>query len=147
MMTGCIVGRDDGEVRDRLAAWREITRGTSEPPICGTVDQVSARLREYEAAGVERAMLQHLVHEDVEMVALLGEVAAQVAARGPGWPASRAHARVPAVSSHRALLTKEWTPLEPDVVDHKLYVRGIGLVDERTIRGGDERNALARRSH
>jgi alkanesulfonate monooxygenase SsuD/methylene tetrahydromethanopterin reductase-like flavin-dependent oxidoreductase (luciferase family) len=79
MMTGCIVGRDDGEVRDRLAAWREITRGTSEPPICGTVDQVSARLREYEAAGVERAMLQHLVHEDVEMVALLGEVAAQVA--------------------------------------------------------------------
>jgi alkanesulfonate monooxygenase SsuD/methylene tetrahydromethanopterin reductase-like flavin-dependent oxidoreductase (luciferase family) len=33
----------------------------------------------YEAAGVERAMLQHLVHEDVEMVALLGEVAAQVA--------------------------------------------------------------------
>jgi hypothetical protein len=54
----------------------------------------------------------------------------------------RAEARVPAVSSHRALLTKEWTPLEPDVVDHKLYVRGIGLVDERTIRGGDERNAL-----
>ena len=54
----------------------------------------------------------------------------------------RAQARVPAVSSHRALLTKEWTPLEPDVVDHKLYVRGIGLVDERTIRGGDERNAL-----
>ena len=59
----------------------------------------------------------------------------------------RAHARVPAVSSHRALLTKEWTPLEPDVVDHKLYVRGIGLVDERTIRGGDERNALVRWSH
>ena len=53
-----------------------------------------------------------------------------------------ADARVPAVTSHRALLTKEWTPLEPDVVDHKLYVRGIGLVDERTIRGGDERNAL-----
>jgi hypothetical protein len=51
-------------------------------------------------------------------------------------------ARVPAVSSHRALLTKEWTPLEPGVVDHKLYVRGIGLVDERTIRGGNERNAL-----
>jgi hypothetical protein len=54
----------------------------------------------------------------------------------------RATVRVPAVSSRHALLTKEWTPLEPDVVDHKLYVRGIGLVDERTIRGGDERNAL-----
>jgi hypothetical protein len=37
---------------------------------------VVALLREYEAAGVERAMLQHLHHEDVDMVALLGEVAA-----------------------------------------------------------------------
>ena len=54
----------------------------------------------------------------------------------------QADARVPAASSRRALLTKEWTPLEPGVVDHKLYIRGIGLVDERTIRGGDERNAL-----
>ena len=58
----------------------------------------------------------------------------------------RARARVPAVSSDSALLTKEWTPLEPGVVDYKLYVRGIGLVDERTIRGGDERNALVSRS-
>ena len=54
----------------------------------------------------------------------------------------RASARVPAVTSDHALLTKEWTPLEPGVVDHKLYVRGIGLVDERTIRGGNERNTL-----
>jgi hypothetical protein len=37
-----------------------------------------------------------------------------------------------------ALLTKEWTPLEPNVLDHKLYVRGIGNVVERTVRGGDE---------
>jgi alkanesulfonate monooxygenase SsuD/methylene tetrahydromethanopterin reductase-like flavin-dependent oxidoreductase (luciferase family) len=80
MMTGCVVGGDDQEVRDRVTAWREVTRGESEPPICGTVDQVVAHLREYEAAGVERAMLQHLVHEDVEMVGLLGEVAARLAA-------------------------------------------------------------------
>ena len=79
MMTGCAVGRDAAEVRDRVAAWRDVTRGASEPPICGTVDEVVGLLREYEAAGVQRAMLQHLVHEDVEMVALLGEVAAQVA--------------------------------------------------------------------
>ena len=38
----------------------------------------------------------------------------------------------------RALLTREWTPLEPGVVDHKLYVRGIGMVKERTVKGGDE---------
>ncbi len=55
-----------------------------------------------------------------------------------------AAARVPAVRTDRALLTREWTPLEPGVVDHKLYVRGVGLVDERTIRGGNERNTLVR---
>ncbi|HET6600354.1 MAG TPA: LLM class flavin-dependent oxidoreductase, partial [Gaiella sp.] len=80
MMTGCVVGRDDAEVRERLAAWRNVTRSDDEPPICGTVDEVVSRLRDYEAAGVERAMLQHLVHEDVEMVGVLGEVAAQLAA-------------------------------------------------------------------
>jgi hypothetical protein len=40
------------------------------------------------------------------------------------------------------LLTKEWTPLEPDTIDHKLYVRGIGTVLEQTVRGGSERAAL-----
>src|SRR5438105_4655531 len=36
------------------------------------------------------------------------------------------------------LLTMEWTPLEPAVLDHKLYVRGIGDIVERTVKGGDE---------
>jgi hypothetical protein len=40
------------------------------------------------------------------------------------------------------VLTKEWTPLEPGVLDHKYYVRGIGTVLEQTVRGGDERLAL-----
>lgn len=50
--------------------------------------------------------------------------------------------RVPFTSSKRALLTREWTPLEPGVVDHKLYVRGVGLVKEETVRGGSERAVL-----
>jgi hypothetical protein len=54
----------------------------------------------------------------------------------------RATVRTPAASSHRALLTKETTPLEPGVVDHKYYVRGIGTVLEQTVQGGDERNTL-----
>lgn len=40
------------------------------------------------------------------------------------------------------LLTKEWTPLEPGVIDHKMYVRGIGTVLEQSQRGPDERNEL-----
>lgn len=49
---------------------------------------------------------------------------------------------VPSVSSNEALLTKEWTPLEPRVLDHKYYVQGVGTVLEQTVRGGSERNAL-----
>ena len=49
---------------------------------------------------------------------------------------------VPHVSSKRALLTKEWTPLEPGAIDHKYYVRGIGTVLEQAVRGGGERNEL-----
>jgi hypothetical protein len=45
---------------------------------------------------------------------------------------------VPYTASGHALLTKEWTPLEPAVIDHKLYVGGVGLVKEETIKGGDE---------
>lgn len=46
-----------------------------------------------------------------------------------------------AITSH-ALLTREWTPLEPGVVDHKYYVPGIGTVLEETVKGGDELNEL-----
>ena len=40
------------------------------------------------------------------------------------------------------LLTEEWTPLEPGVLDHKLYARGVGTVIEQTVKGGDERAEL-----
>jgi hypothetical protein len=53
------------------------------------------------------------------------------------------HFAVVRLSGH-SLLTKEWTPLEPGVIDHKLYVRGIGTVLEQTVKGGDERNELVR---
>jgi hypothetical protein len=44
--------------------------------------------------------------------------------------------------SFRALETREWTPLEPGVVDHKLYARGLGLVAERSAKGPPERLEL-----
>jgi hypothetical protein len=52
------------------------------------------------------------------------------------------HYRVAALFGSNAVLTAEWTPLEPGVLDHKLYVRGVGLVVERTVKGGDELNEL-----
>jgi alkanesulfonate monooxygenase SsuD/methylene tetrahydromethanopterin reductase-like flavin-dependent oxidoreductase (luciferase family) len=79
MMTTCVVGRDEGEVRDRLAAWEAASTLDHRPALAGTVDQVAEILRDYEAVGVERAMLQHLAHEDVAMVAVLGELARALA--------------------------------------------------------------------
>jgi hypothetical protein len=35
----------------------------------------------------------------------------------------------------RTMRTLEWSPLEPAVVDAKTYVRGVGIVSERQIRG------------
>jgi hypothetical protein len=46
------------------------------------------------------------------------------------------------VFGHNGVLTKEWTPLEPAVIDHKLYTRAVGNVLEQMERGGNERNEL-----
>jgi alkanesulfonate monooxygenase SsuD/methylene tetrahydromethanopterin reductase-like flavin-dependent oxidoreductase (luciferase family) len=48
--------------------------------VVGTIDDAVDRLRDYEAAGVGRVMLQHQRHTDVDMVPLLGEVARRVGA-------------------------------------------------------------------
>lgn len=38
--------------------------------------------------------------------------------------------------SARVLVTEDWTPLEPRLLEHKFYASGIGVVLERVIRGG-----------
>jgi len=91
LMTACAIGRDEDEARDRIR--RRIGRlgpptmtvddwiaQRGEVAILGTVEQAAERLRAYEAAGVERVMLQHLDHTDLDMVALIGrELAPSVA--------------------------------------------------------------------
>ena len=59
----------------------------------------------------------------------------------------RAAVAVPYTSSTRALLTKEWTPLEPGVLDHKLYLRGVGTALEQSVKGGTERLELVSVRH
>jgi hypothetical protein len=54
----------------------------------------------------------------------------------------KAHVSVPFVSTNKALRTKEWTPLEPNVVDNKYYVRGVGTVREIAVKGPVERLEL-----
>ena len=50
--------------------------------------------------------------------------------------------RVPLGSYRDALLTLEWTRLEPDVLSEKLYAPGVGLISEHDVAGGDERSVL-----
>jgi hypothetical protein len=45
---------------------------------------------------------------------------------------------VPYGAFRDTMLTKEWTPLEPGILDHKYYVRGIGQVQEIAVKGPTE---------
>jgi hypothetical protein len=49
---------------------------------------------------------------------------------------------VPYKSFSGTLRTKEWTPLEPDVLDNKYYVQGIGEVKETSVKGPREELVL-----
>lgn len=83
LMTTGIVGRDDAEVRDRVGRLLDRAGADATPDeyiasrrddrVIGTVEQVVERLSAYEEAGVDRVMLQHLVHDDLDMVALVGD--------------------------------------------------------------------------
>jgi hypothetical protein len=49
---------------------------------------------------------------------------------------------LPGGSWNPVLVTEDTTPLEPGLVEHKYYARGVGLVLEETVSGGDERVEL-----
>jgi hypothetical protein len=53
-----------------------------------------------------------------------------------------ATAEVPFGSFDHAVKTKDFTPLEPGVVEQKYYVRGIGVVLEEIVKGGSGRAEL-----
>jgi hypothetical protein len=49
---------------------------------------------------------------------------------------------VPAGTYHDVVKTKEFTPLEPKLLEHKYYARGVGVVREVTVKGGSDRVQL-----
>jgi alkanesulfonate monooxygenase SsuD/methylene tetrahydromethanopterin reductase-like flavin-dependent oxidoreductase (luciferase family) len=80
LMAPLVVGRDE---RDVLESARRIgSRFNRDPqevldrygqfgPV-GTVEEAAVRLRALEEAGIQRVMLQHLAHEDLDTIALIG---------------------------------------------------------------------------
>jgi F420-dependent oxidoreductase-like protein len=88
LMAPCVVGRDERELRDsarRVGARfgrnaKDVLDRYSQYGPVGTVEQVVERLRQTEELGYERVMLQHLAHQDLDTVALIGrELAPAVA--------------------------------------------------------------------
>lgn len=74
-MTGFLIGADAAELRER-----ERTLGPARDGwIAGTPAEAVRRLTEFAEAGVERVMLQHLLHTDLEVLELIArEVAPQL---------------------------------------------------------------------
>lgn len=82
VMTACLVGEDRDELRAR--GRRHMERAGDDGDVdgyldrhrddwvIGTVEEVVDRLAVYEEHGVDRIMLQHLDHRDLDMVELLG---------------------------------------------------------------------------
>jgi F420-dependent oxidoreductase-like protein len=77
LMHQFVIGADESELRARAERLAAVTGDSADvdelrrTALAGTPDEVVARLREYEAAGVERVMLQHLLHRDVEALELI----------------------------------------------------------------------------
>ncbi|MFP4634274.1 MAG: TIGR03560 family F420-dependent LLM class oxidoreductase [Nitriliruptoraceae bacterium] len=84
MMTGCLLGRDEAEVRDRASRLKQLSGAEGELDawldklrdawIIGTPEQAAERLEAYRQEGVSRVMLQNQLHDDVDMVAVMGEL-------------------------------------------------------------------------
>jgi hypothetical protein len=53
-------------------------------------------------------------------------------------------AEVPAGHFRRVVTTKDWTPLQPNVLEYKFYARGVGLVLVLDVSGGSGREELVR---
>jgi len=83
LMTTFVTGDDSATLEANLSRVRSLAGRDDAPPdswIVGTTDQVVERLREYADAGCDGVYLQHLVHEDLETVELIGRrLAPQVA--------------------------------------------------------------------
>ena len=82
LMTTCIVGRDETDLRRRVQDVLTRTSNdksvddyideASKNRIVGTTEQVVERLNQFAEAGIGRVMLQHLNHADLDMVKLIG---------------------------------------------------------------------------
>jgi F420-dependent oxidoreductase-like protein len=84
VMVPWLSGADAADLQrraERLAAWRDSDAATlidefADVGVTGTFDEALVRLRAYRDAGIDRIMLQHLLHDDLDAIALLARLSA-----------------------------------------------------------------------
>jgi hypothetical protein len=57
------------------------------------------------------------------------------------------NANVPYDAFHDVVVTKDYSPLEPGIIEHKYYASGVGVVQEILVSGGDEVSRLVHVRH
>jgi alkanesulfonate monooxygenase SsuD/methylene tetrahydromethanopterin reductase-like flavin-dependent oxidoreductase (luciferase family) len=76
ILTRCVVAESRAEVERRRRRIDELTGSSSnelwDTSFVGVVDELVEQMQAIAEAGVERVMLLHLLHDDLEMVELLG---------------------------------------------------------------------------
>jgi F420-dependent oxidoreductase-like protein len=86
VMVPWLTGVDAADLRERaerLALWRgedaaSLIDEYAAVGVAGTLADATARLREYRDAGIDRIMLQHLLHDDLDAIAMLPRLAASL---------------------------------------------------------------------
>ena len=83
VMTACFLGETAVDATDRLARFLDVSNNDADPAtiarergdrwLIGTVDEVIERIEGLRAVGVSRVLLQHLNHDDDDMLVLAGE--------------------------------------------------------------------------
>lgn len=103
---------EGGEAASKAGSWE------------GGVDGATPGVVMWADPQVERAYRQEFYEGEAEDVAEVIRVGEQVT--------------VPAGTFDSVVVTREWNPFEPDVVEEKSYAPGVGVVLERKVEGGDE---------
>ncbi len=107
---------EDGKVVGHEGSWEAGVKGASAGIVMGAHPKVGDTLQQEFAPGIA---------EDKSTVLSLTK--SIVVTFGPYSP---------------VMQTKEFTPLEPDVVENKYYAKGIGQIKEVMVKGGSEESEL-----
>lgn len=85
LMTGCLLGATEAEFRDRASRLHQRSGSTRDLDqwlaaregawVLGTPERARRRLDELTQAGVEQVMLQHLLHDDLDMLDVMADLA------------------------------------------------------------------------